>query len=308
MSVTALDPACDARHRLDPARPHARESLVWVLAIPEEQLGGFAYTWVDAHGKAGAAGVAFGPRLDEPIFEMHDGIDVGLEMPFTDWTVGPVRVAHTEPLRTAEVSYTGDRLAIDLAFEGFHVPYTYASHADGFPSFFADDRYEQGGRARGTMRVDGDEIAVDAYCHRDHSWGARDWGAVTHYKWWNFLAQDASINVMDLQAYGHQTIRGHVHKEGVTAEIREASFSYEFDDRFVHHDLRLELLDSEGRTTIATGGSDRSQHADIVYPINPRLTLVDIIGTAEIDGAPGVTYSELSWAPEYIADRLEQRA
>jgi hypothetical protein len=43
--------------------------------------------------------------------------------------------------------------------------------------------------------------------------------------------------------------------------------------------------------------------AEFKYPIHPRLTLFDIIGTAQVDGEAGVTYAEMSWPPDYIDDR-----
>ena len=49
------------------------------------------------------------------------------------------------------------RLTMDFSPVG--VPYAYSSHADPFPSYFADERLEQGGTARGTLVVDGRQIA-----------------------------------------------------------------------------------------------------------------------------------------------------
>jgi len=277
---------------------------VWVLPLPEAELGVVAYTWVNAGDDTGGAlGMVFGPRLSEPIFERFDGIEVPRDMRFTDWVTGPVRSAHTEPLQVAEVAYDGQDVQMQFTFEAMHEPYGYATHPDGFPSFYADERYEQGGTSRGTMTLRGEEISLDGFCHRDHSWGARDWAAVTHYKWINFLTPTVSINVMDLQAYGKTWIRGYVFKEGTTAEILDARFDYNLDEGFFHRDLRVELEDSAGRTTIATVDPGPTGFAQFEYPIHPRLTLFDIIGTARIDGEAGVTYAEMSWPPEYIDDR-----
>lgn len=127
--------------------------------------------------------------------------------------------------------------ALDATFEERHALYAYASHPDGFPAFFADERYEQGGRARGTLHVAGEAIAFDAQCQRDHSWGARDWGAITHYKWLNFLSPSCAIHVMELQGLGRTALRGYVHADGLTAEIVDARFAYDFDDGFTHRNL-----------------------------------------------------------------------
>jgi hypothetical protein len=305
MTIATLDASVEERHVLDRSRPHNRESLVWVLALPEEELGAFAYTWVDAHGRAGAAGVVFGPRLHAPVFELVDGIAVPPEMRLADWTAGPLQCAHREPLRSAEVAFRGEDMRLELSFDALHPPYAYGSHPDGFPMFFADERYEQGGRVRGTLHVGGDEIAFDGFGQRDHSWGARDWGAITHYKWLNFLSAGCCIHVMDLQGYGRTTLRGYVHADGETAEIVEARLRYDFDDDLTHRELAAEFDDSAGRTTTARM---IAAAAAIQYPINPRLTLVDVAGAAEVGGEAGVTYAEMAWAPEYLADRRAARS
>ena len=97
---------------------------------------------------------------------------------------------------------------MDFSFTAANVPYAFSSHPQPFPRYFADDRFEQGGRARGTARLDGEEISFEGFCHRDHSWGARVWPAVSHYKWINFLADDLSVHVMELQGYGRSDVRG----------------------------------------------------------------------------------------------------
>lgn len=297
MPVQQLTPEHDERHRLDPDRELMRESLVWVLPLAEEGMGVVAYTWVDAFGKAGAAGFAFGTGLAENVFERVDGIDVPDTMTFSDWQAGPMRFGHQEPLHSSWISYRGERLEMDFTFESIHPPYAFSSHADGCPQYWADDRFEQGGIARGTIRVDGREIAVDGPCHRDHSFGARDWAATTHYKWMNFLTRDVSIHVMDLQGYGRTALRGYVARDGHTAEIVDADFDYVLDADFVHRTLTVRLTDDADRRTTVTL---LRVTAELDYPISARLRLIDVIGPVEIDGAPGVAYAEMAWPPDYL--------
>jgi hypothetical protein len=302
--IKQLTPVEDARHVLDKDRPLMRESLVWVIPLASEGLGLVAYTWVDAFGKAGTAGIAFGPRLASPVFERFDDIPVPDEMTFDDWRAGPVRVAHKEPLRSADISYAGERLAMDLTFTAVHPPYAFSSHPDGFPLWYADDRFEQGGRARGTARLDGEQLAFDAYCHRDHSWGARAWGATLHYKWVNFLAEDTSVHVFDLHGFGRTAARGYVHKDGLTAQIMEARFDYELGDDFYHRRFAARFTDDAGRTTEVRLAEPT---AEIDYPISPRLRLFDIVGTGTIDGREAVTYAEMAWPPDYLEACREER-
>lgn len=300
MPITPPDPSTDRRHALDPARKDDREATVWVMALPEHQLGLVAYTWVDAFGQAGAMAVAFGPRFPETLFERYDGLPVADDATYEDWTAGDrIRFAMSEPQGTSEVHYAGERVTMDFTFEPLHVPYSYAQHPEPFPAWYADDRLEQGGRARGTATIDGERIAFDGFAHRDHSWGARTWGAVSHYKWLNFLAGDTSIHVMDTQGFGHSTVRGYVHRDGVTAEITDAVFDYDLDERdFFHRRLEVTLTDDTGRITRARL---TSSDAEATYPVSPTVQLVDVVGTCEIEGRPGVSYAEMGWATQYLA-------
>lgn len=306
MPIKDLLPEHDERHVLDPARNFMRESLVWVIPLAAEGLGLVAYTWVDAFGKAGCAGIAFGPRLSTPIFERVDDIDVPDSMGFDAWKAGPLSFGHIVPLQSSGIDYAGSRLEMSFTFESMHPTYAYTSHPEPFPRFYADDRLEQGGRARGIVRIDGDELTIDAPCHRDHSFGARSWAATLHYKWMNILNDSTSIHVMDLHGYGDRWLRGYVHRDGQTAEIVDARFEYDLDDDFVHRNLVIHLDDDAGRSTTARLTRPTAQ---LDYPISPRLQLVDVVGDADIDGAAAVAYAEMAWPPDYIrANREEGRA
>jgi hypothetical protein len=301
---STLDIKFDDRHELDPERAHNRESLVWVLTLPEERVGAVAYTWVDAHGAAGAAAIAFGAHLAEPVFERVDGVPVETSRSFAHWRVAGMEITHDGPGREAHIAYQGRRMRLTMDFSPVGAPYRYSSHADPFPSYFADERLEQGGTTRGTLVLDGRDIAFEAFCHRDHSWGARDWGSTLHYKWLNFLAPDTSVHVMDLHGLGRSDVRGYVHKDGETAEIIAAAFDYDLDADFVHRRLAVELHDASGRTTRA---AVRDASADITYPIDSRLTLIDVVGPAEIDGGDAAAYVEMAWPHEYLAHGIEVR-
>jgi hypothetical protein len=305
MPIKALTPADDARHELDAARRFVRESLVWVVPLADEGLGLVAYTWVDAFGQAGTAGIAFGPQLASPVFERFDDLPVPDTMSFDDWKAGPLRASLREPLRSSDVIYEGERLSMDLAFEALHPPYAFSSHPEPFPRLYADDRFEQGGTARGTVRIDGKELSFDGFAHRDHSWGARAWAATLHYKWINFLGDDASVHVMDLQTLGRGHVRGYVHRDGHMAEIVASRFAYELDAEFFHRRLSATLTDDAGRDTTVEMVTPT---AEIHYPISPRLTLFDVVGHARIEGRPAVGYAEMAWPPDYLAANIEEGA
>lgn len=296
----------DQRHELDAARAHNREALVWVISDARQRFGLVGYTWVDAHGVAGAAGIAFGSAFGAPVFHRVDGIPVGWSADFSSWSAGPITVRHEGAERAAQITYVSDDLTLDFAFTPMGEPYAYSSHPDPFPRYFADERLEQGGEVRGTATVAGLELSLDGcFGHRDHSWGARDWGSTLHYKWLNFLADGASVHVMDVQGIGRSDVRGYVFKDGVTSEIVRARFTYDLDAAMVHRDLLVEMEDAAGRTTRA---AMQEPGDDFEYPIDPRLTLIDVIGRATIDDGDAVAYVEMAWPPEYLEHGKAVRA
>lgn len=110
---------------------------------------------------------------------------------------------------------------------------------------------------------------------------------------------------MDLQGYGRSTVRGYVHKDSHTAEIVDSSFDYELDDDFFHRRFAARFTDDAGRTTDVRLVTPT---AELGYPISPRLTLHNVVGTAEIDDVDGVCYAEMAWPPDYLdAHRQEQQ-
>lgn len=303
MPITPLHPSADRRHALDPSRKDAREGVVWVVTLPEHELGLVAYSWVTNAGTAGVLALAFGPRAGGTLFERVDDIAVPDDAGFDDWQAGPLSFSMREPEGSApsggsHVRYAGERIAMDFTFDVLHPPYSYAQHPEPFPQWYADDRLEQGGRAVGTVTIDGEEIAFDGFAHRDHSWGVRTWELCSHYKWLNFLAEDTSIHVMDVQGLGQSAVRGYVHRDGDTAQIVDATFDYDLDPGdFFHRRLVVTLTDDSGRTTTArlTGSA-----AEANYPVSPTVQLLDIVGACEIEGRPGVAYAEMAWGTQYL--------
>ena len=218
--MKSLDPAHDARHRLDHT-PNARESLAFVVGIAEAQVAFIAYTWVNDQSRAGAALAVFGPGVGgEPIFEACDGIEVPREMGFDSWSVGPMTVRHGEPLVGAEIAFAGERASVSYRFSGMHDAYNYGQSPGGCPWYLADDRFEQSGWVTGTLTIGDREIPFDQTGHRDHSWGTRNWGAIQHWKWiWAQTPAGAAVHVIETIGLGERRVIGYVHKDGVTAEV-----------------------------------------------------------------------------------------
>jgi len=305
MAIAELDPAYENRHIFHDAaaNPHVRESLSWPIPLPQHDVGLIIYTWVhaqgsDGRGRAGASAVAYGPDLPAPIVEVIDEVGVPDEMGFDRWEVGPIKIAMPSAGGNPHLRYDGDRVSVDCTFEALHPAFSYGRNPGGCPPWLAQDRVEQGGRYRGTVRVGDRVIEVDSLGQRDHSWGMRDWGAALHWKWWNVLAAPGmALHIMEIQAFGQNTVHGYVHKDGLTASVIALESDYEFDDRFMHTSIDAVFHDDEGRATTVRC----TQGADLEWPISTRLTLHEAAMHAEVDGHPGVAQMEMTWPPDYIA-------
>jgi hypothetical protein len=303
--IAALDPTYEDRHVFFAAagHPDVRESLSFPIPLPGRELGVIVYTWVheagrDGMGRAGASVVAYGPSLPEPIFEVVDDILVPDDMSFDRWEVGPLKLAMpAEPEGRPHLRFDGTDFAVDCTFAALHPAFAYGPNPGGCPQWLAADRIEQGGRYAGTMRIGGRTFDIDVLGQRDHSWGMRDWGAASHWKWWNMLAPDVAAHAMEIQAFGQTSLRGYVHKDGVTASLLAMESDYDFDERFMHTRISAVLHDDAGRTTHVR----TSQAADMEWPISPRLTLHEAAMHCEIDGQAGAAQMEMTWLPAYIA-------
>lgn len=304
MPVKELSPDYENRHiyHSRTADDNVRESLAYLLPLPELGLGVIVYTWVhaagrDGMGRAGSMAIIYGPGVEETVSEVTDGVLVPDSMGFDEWRVGAVDVRTEPDLMTTRLRFGGQRIELEYDFQGINPPFAYLPHPGGCPSWLADDRTEQGGRVVGTLVLDGAHHKFDTFGHRDHSWGVRDWGGPTHWKWWNLLAADVSIHCMELQFLGRTTLHGYVHRDGVTSVLSGYDVDFELDDQLMHTALDGTFTDEAGRITRARTW----RGADLHWPVSPHLTLHEASMHAEIEGAPGVAYIEMAWPPAYLA-------
>lgn len=293
----SLDPVHDSRHRLR-ADALARESLVFMLQLPESGLAVFVYTWVNGLGKAGSAFVVYGPEVGETVTDLIDGAPVSDEQGFDDWQVGKVSVRHGKPFESAQVIVApGGRASLDYRFEAVHPAYNYGSHRDGCPGWVADDRIEQSGRVTGVLTLDGREIPFDTMGHRDHSWGTRDWYFSQHWKWLEAQSgPDLVVHFWEVEALGRKVLRGYVLRDGEMAEVNGVDMSFEHDARLAHTAVFADVRDELGRSTRVEG------RTFALYPfvVSPQVMLNEGSMSVTIDGKPGVGHVEMCWPSAYL--------
>lgn len=295
--LPVLDPVNDGRHRLGD-RPLERESIPYVIALPEHGIAAFVYTWVTRDNVAGSALAAFGPGIGEaPVFEAVDGVPMGPEKNFDDWQVGNLHLSQDLRMKTARFKVSTARATIEAAYEAVQPAYAYSFHPDGCPSFAATDRLEQAGRVRGTITVDGRSATFDTFCARDHSWGVRDWAQPQHWKWLHAYNAGTQLHFWQIAIGGRTELRGYLNRDGVLAEVVDLDVSFTTDARYHQKTIAATLTDSAGRRAKVEG----AYFATIVMPPVPTCSLVEGAMRCTIDGEAAVGWSEFMWPTDYLA-------
>lgn len=302
--VSPLDGIHDNRHKL-PNSELARESLAFIIQIPEQGVGGFLYTWVNGQGLAGAAVCLFGDKIGaQPIFEVCDKIPVSDTMDFFDWRVGPLKLELLLPLETARVHYCSDELEVFYEFTANHPAYAYSTHNNGCPPWIATDRFEQQGYAKGFVKTPEQTIEYQSFSVRDHSWGTRDWAVNQHWKWVHAQAgDDIGIHFWNLFALGSDHLCGYVHKEGLLAQIVDVKTSFSCDEGLKPRSLEATVLDSAGRTSVLNA----TTYGRFPFQVHPLITLFECPLNLTIDGISGGGWMEIMW-PNALIEVMKDRS
>jgi hypothetical protein len=191
---------------------------------------------------------------------------------------------------------------MEFDFEALHPAYGFHSHPDGCPKYFADNRFEQGGRFKGTLTVEGRSIDFDTLGQRDHSWGTRNWGVNYHYKWFHAQTPDAAVHFFKMDYLGRSLVRGYVYKDGHMSQITAVDVvDFELDAQMIHKTIDARITDLAGRTTTVSG-----QHfAHKPFPIDDVTVLNEVALRAQIDGKPGLGWCEMCWNPRYVDHMIQ---
>lgn len=297
MSVaTRFTPADDLLHDID-GIPDGRESLAYVIPVPDEGLAVMVYAW--RHADTGAWGRLVGVGGPDPhapyVFDIVDGVAMEGE-DLDDFTVAGLHIRQPDALQSAELRYATADVEVDLRLDALHAAFSWHENADGCPAWAASDRYEQSVRATGTVKVAGREVAIDGFGHRDHSWGTRDWRALQHWKWMNATTRDGavSLHAWESLAYAERHVMGYVNRGGTVTPITGVRATAQLDGTLVHQGVSVEITTEDGATT----AFEATLAAGLVVPVS-QLYMHEIAMTATIDGAPAVAHVEFGWLQSY---------
>jgi hypothetical protein len=289
----------DLRHRV-PAGVKTRDSLFWNLILPDEQIGVQLYIWIDGEGVAGRQVAVYFPDREENIVLNATGVALGEGCDLDSWECAGFSLRQPEPLRTAEVSFQGEGgLSLEYRFTARHRPFSYRENPDGCPAWMAVNRFEQSGRAEGTLTVGRRTIDfADVWAHRDHSWGRRNWNWVHHWKWLVAGVPDGTdLNAMFHIARGETGVNGHILRDGEPVPIVAARHTATYDDDMSQRVLHAELTDARGQVTEL----EMERYAIFHLPFGSDTLLSEAACRVRIDGQTGQGQFETLWPRGYVA-------
>lgn len=293
----ALDTVHDGRHQLE-NKPFARESIPYVVMLPDHGIAFFTYTWVDKDSNAGAALAVFGPGVGPtPIQQGLADRPVPADMNFDNWQIEGFSMKQDLAFNKAEISWKNDNVELAFTYEAFHPPYAYGANKDGCQKYVATDRIEQSGTAVGFIRIGDRTINFETTAHRDHSWGTRDWQVMQHYQWFQGqCGANLSVHFWRMLGLGKTQIRGYVYKDNLMAEVTDVEMEVNYDDQLLQQDFQAVITDEAGRKTVIEGSFYG------VHPLIPHPELVLNEGAARVtyDGLPGPGWMEVAWPARYL--------
>ena len=163
--------------------PYWNESAWFSFTVPERSLQGLVYFWHRPNLGLTQSGVSIwdpsGSELHDCLFHEFDHfqpLPPGGDM--YDFTAdGGLTVRCLEPLSRFQIEYRTDGCELDLDWskimEPLETPQVAVDVLDRTCEGWGKGHYEQGGRVRGQVDLDGDRFEVDAFGVRDHTWGVR---------------------------------------------------------------------------------------------------------------------------------------
>ena len=289
-------------HPIAPEVPHGRESFAWAVPIPDEGLLAFLYLARDANTGRYTRMVAIADGLTgNPLYrDIAADLELDSGTDFDDCQVAGLHLRQPEPLTTAELSYVGDGVRIDVTMRALHEPFSWHDNRDGCADWIATDRYEQSVSTRGAIAVAGRTVQFDGMGHRDHSWGPRDWRPMQHWKWMNAATADGStsLHAFVIFALGDRLVNGYVNRAGAVSPLTAIDVRTELDlSTMLHRRVHAVCTDHEGGqiTLDATGV------AGLAVPAR-HMRMNEVACVATLDDRPAIAHVEMGWPETYVRE------
>jgi hypothetical protein len=237
--------------RLGNRANEGRAELTVTLYLPDGRvLFTFARPQIDDNDAFDAGGLRF--EVVEPAQQLRTTFE-GEVLELRD------PLAMSEPRKAFKES---PRLAISIDLEHHAVGPMYGGRTNrseaerAAEQQFAKAHYEQHMAVRGTLRIDGEPIAIEGHGLRDHSWGPRHWQAIHSYEWLTLNFGDdfgAMVSVIRRSPEDERT-HGVVVRGDRLDPVTHATVSAEFADNGLYHRSVKANLETRGGESLEIHG------------------------------------------------------
>ena len=293
--MSELTPADDRFHP-PPDRGEAwwTETAWFSFWVPERLLSGSLYPLFRPNLGVCSAGVyVWDDTADDPWEVPYAKTFWHLPMPATDLTELALATGLSyeciEALRCYRLRYAdGDDLTLDLTFEGLVAPHAVIASPE-------HGHLDQPGRVSGSLRLHGEEIAVDCLAMRDRSWSVRsDTGSTrAGYSYATASATHGFHTMSVFAGDGDVVLAGYLLRDGELADLRGGSRRVTERDRGRPVRVVVEAEDSLGRRIEAEG---RCMNR-FAFQASPNLCAWMSLTSWSFDGVEAWGEDQDIWAP-----------
>jgi hypothetical protein len=218
------------------ADPYWSESSWFSWAIPDRDINGFFYNHFRPNMNCMLAGPAMWDGSGEHVWEFRYfdwqlmrllpdgryGVDYDKYDFATPWGMS---IRTLEPGMSYRLGYERHEFKLDLEFEGLTAPHVLSPAAPPGSDQPSRLHFEQPGRIRGTVGLDGETFAVDCHSIRDGSHGRRHLETPTPGGYsWSTADAKTGFHVLAIdRRRGHDTevIGGYLLRDGEIAHIEK---------------------------------------------------------------------------------------
>jgi hypothetical protein len=161
-----------------------------------------------------------------------------------------------EPLARYALRYDKEGLEIDLIWEAIG-PMHELKTGDSGQQKTARFHLEQPGRMKGTMRLDGKEIAIDCFSMRDTSYGPRDYESLASGGYFWGIAPDSAFHAIAMGEGSEQkVIGGFIWKQREMSSLVSGTRKVTEFGSYGPRRVEFKATDKLGRSILATGRLD----------------------------------------------------
>jgi hypothetical protein len=276
--------------------PYWTETSWYSFYVPERRLSGALYPLFRRNLGICSTGVHLWDDSASAAHEIvYDRMLWHLPFPSDDLTdvttASGLRYRTTEPGMRFELGYTdGGELEVDLTFAGVVVPH-----------YLGKAHLDQHGRVQGTLRLRGEEIAVDCLAVRDRTWSRRsdievNVGGGAHRGGYSHGAASATEAFQSISAMSgdEDVVRGgYLVRDGELASVVKGSRRV-VERSEAGHPVRvaLELEDARGRTLQAEGRG----HNAFAWQFTPGMFSWNCLTEWQWDGGTGWGEDHDNWS------------